>query len=107
MRVFICVCCGLFPQLCGTGLTGYYLSKILDDAGITDPQFQNRLNGIIAVTNWIEAIFFAFMVDRLGRRPLFLTSNSGMCCTFAIWIALTAIQTKTGSASQGKGIICM
>jgi MFS family permease len=88
-------------------LTGYYLSKILTNAGITDPEFQNKLNGIIGTTNWAEAIFFAFMVDRIGRRPLFLTSNSGMICTFATWIVLTAVQNKTGSPSLAKGIICM
>jgi hypothetical protein len=39
-------------------------SKILTDVGITDPQFQNRLNGIIGTTNWIEAICFALLVGR-------------------------------------------
>lgn len=107
MRLLICVCCGGFAQLSGTGLIGYYLSKILTDAGITNPHFQNQLNGIIATTNWFEAIFFALMVDRIGRRPLFLTSNTGMCFTFAIWIALTAVQNRTHSGSLGKGIICM
>jgi MFS family permease len=91
----------------GTSLTGYYLSKILTDIGITDPQFQNRLNGIIGTTNWIEAIFFALIVDRVGRRPLFLTSASGMCCTFAVWIALTAVQNRTGDPGPGKGVIAI
>jgi hypothetical protein len=45
-------------------------NKILTDVGITDPQFQNRLNGIIGTTKWIEANCFALLVDRIGRRPL-------------------------------------
>lgn len=105
MRLFICVCCGLFSQLSGTGLTGYYLSKILTDVGITDPQFQNKLNGIIGITNWLEASIFALLVDRCGRRPLFLISGCGMCCTFATWIALTAEEQSTGKASIGNGVI--
>ncbi|MCJ1410797.1 hypothetical protein MMC19_004883 [Ptychographa xylographoides] len=106
-RLFICVCCGLFSQLSGTGLTGYYLTKILDQVGITDPQFQNKLNGIIGLTNWIEATFFAFMVDQLGRRPLFLVSNTGMLFTFMTWIILTAFQNNTGNPGDGKGVIVM
>ena len=82
-------------------------SKILDQVGITDPNFQNKLNGIIGVTNWIEASVFALLVDRIGRRPLFLISNSGMVCTFAVWIALTAVQNNTGDVGPGKGVICM
>ena len=82
-------------------------SKILDQVGITDPQFQNKLNGIIGLTNWIEATFFAFMVDQLGRRPLFLVSNTGMLFTFMTWIILTAFQNNTGNPGDGKGVIVM
>ncbi|KIM92559.1 hypothetical protein OIDMADRAFT_107106 [Oidiodendron maius Zn] len=106
-RMLICISCGLFSQLSGTGLVSYYLGKVLNDIGITDPTFQNKINGIYAVTNWVEASGAAFLVDRFGRRPLFLLSNSVMVCTFAIWIALTAIQNRTGSASIGSGVICM
>jgi hypothetical protein len=79
----------------------------LTNIGITDPQFQNKLNGIIGITNWIEASIFALLVDRVGRRPLFLISSSGMCCTFATWIALTAIQNETQKSGPGKGVIAI
>jgi len=88
-------------------LTAYYLHNILENIGITDPKYQNKLNGFILMVNMIEAWFWAVMVDRVGRRPLFLISASGMCCTFAIWIALTAEQLRTGSVGIGKGVIAM
>jgi uncharacterized membrane protein len=97
----------MFSQLSGNGLISYYLSKILNLLGYTDPFFQNKINGIYATTNWFEAMFAAFMVDRLGRRPMFLTSNSGMVITFGLWIAFTAMNIKTGKGSWGIGAIVM
>lgn len=75
-RVFLCLCCGVFAQFSGTSLTGYYLHNILEDIGIDSPNYQNKLNGFILMVNMIEAWFWASMVDRFGRRPLFLVGSS-------------------------------
>ena len=97
----------MFSQLSGNGLISYYLSKILNLLGYTDPFFQNKINGIYATTSWFEAMFAAFMVDRLGRRPMFLTSNTGMVITFALWIAFTAMNINTENGNWGIGAIVM
>ena len=47
------------------------------------------------------------MVDKVGRRPLFLIAAGGMCCTFSIWTALTARNIETGNVNYGKGVIAM
>ena len=73
-RVFLCLCCGVFAQFSGTSLTGYYLHNILEAIGIDSPNYQNKLNGFILMVNMLEAWFWASMVDRFGRRPLFLVS---------------------------------
>ncbi|KAK5113816.1 hypothetical protein LTR62_003200 [Meristemomyces frigidus] len=107
-RVFICLACGVFSQFSGTSLTAYYLHNILLGIGITSPNYQNMLNGFILMCNMFEAWFWACMVDRFGRRPLFLIAGCGMCCTFAIWIALTATHLKNPlNLSFGKGVIAM
>jgi hypothetical protein len=107
-RAFICLACGVFSQFSGTSLTAYYLHDILERLGIDDPKYQNKLNGFILMVNMIEAWFWALMVDRVGRRPLFLIASSGMCCTFAIWIALTAQQIQHPTElGYGKGVIAM
>lgn len=107
-RAFICLACGVFSQFSGTSLTAYYLHDILMKLGIEDPKYQNKLNGFILMVNMIEAWFWALMVDRVGRRPLFLIASSGMCCTFAIWIALTAEQIRhPDQLGYGKGVIAM
>ena len=107
-RAFICLACGVFSQFSGTSITAYYLHNILDGIGYTDPKYQNRLNGFILMVNMLEAWFWALMVDRVGRRPLFLIASGGMCCTFAIWIALTAQSVlHPDQLGFGKGVIAM
>ena len=40
------------------------------------------------------------MVDRIGRRPLFLTAISGMIVAFGLWTVMAAMYDKTGGANQ-------
>ncbi|CAD0095680.1 unnamed protein product [Aureobasidium vineae] len=88
--------------------TTYYLHNILLNIGIDSPNYQNMLNGFILMVNMFEAWFWACMVDRFGRRPLFLICSTGMVCTFATWIALTAKQLENPKEkSWGKGVIAM
>jgi hypothetical protein len=82
-------------------------SKILDLLGYTDPFFQNKINGIYAATNWVEATSAAFLVDYLGRRPMFLASNSSMVVTFGLWIAFTAVTIQSNSPRFGTGALVM
>ncbi|KAK3675863.1 hypothetical protein LTR78_004055 [Recurvomyces mirabilis] len=108
-RVFICLACGVFSQFSGTSIASYYLANILNALGYeNDPTYKNLLNAFILMANMFEAWFWACMVDRFGRRPLFLTAGCGMCCTFATWIALTARSTQDPSnLGYGKGVIAM
>lgn len=47
------------------------------------------------------AILAAFMVDKVGRRPLFLVSITGMTCSFALWTAMAASYDSQGKLSFG------
>lgn len=38
----------------------------------------------------------AFTVDKLGRRPLFLTAITGMVCSFALWTIAGAVYESSG-----------
>lgn len=106
-RVFIAVACGVFSQFSGTSIATYYLSNVLDAIGYTSASYKNLINAFILMASMFEAWFWAVMVDRVGRRPLFLIAGGGMVFTFSIWIALTAVQLQTGQASYGKGVIAM
>lgn len=48
-RMRIIIALAFFSQWSGNGLVSYYLSKVLDSIGITDPGTQNLINGILQV----------------------------------------------------------
>src|SRR5262245_44681635 len=101
MRIIIAL--AFLSQWCGNGLVSYYLSKVFDSVGITDPtiqasyfftkDFRDRfpccdlqllLNAILQLWNLFWALLAASLVDRVGRRFLFLTSTVGMFVFFSL-----------------------
>jgi MFS family permease len=79
-RLAIIVSLGVISQYSGNALFSNYMNTIYEGAGITD---QNQKLGISTGKTILDlsvTIIAAFMVDRFGRRPLFLTSVFG---TFA------------------------
>ncbi|KAJ8489580.1 hypothetical protein ONZ45_g13527 [Pleurotus djamor] len=83
-RLLIITAIAFFSQWSGNGLISYYLKRVLDSIGITNPTTQLLINGILQIWNFFWAVLAAFLVDRLGRRLLFLTSALGMLGSFTM-----------------------
>ncbi|KAJ8454833.1 hypothetical protein ONZ45_g19152 [Pleurotus djamor] len=81
-RMRIVVALAFFSQWSGNGLVSYYLNKVFDGIGIKDATTQLLINGILQIWNLFFALLGASLCDRLGRRPLFLISTSGMLVFF-------------------------
>lgn len=94
-RMLVIIAIAFFSQWSGNGLVSYYLTKVLIGIGITNPETQTLINGILNIYNYGTAIFGALMCDRIGRRPLFLISTAGMTVSFCIWTACSAIYQKS------------
>ncbi|KAF9889654.1 hypothetical protein FE257_007162 [Aspergillus nanangensis] len=95
-RLAIIVSVGLISQYSGNAVISNYMNLIYEGAGITD---QNQKLGISAGKTVLDlscSIFAAFMVDRLGRRKLFLTAICGMTLSFTIWTVMAAQYDNTG-----------
>jgi hypothetical protein len=88
MRIIIAI--AFFSQWSGNGLVSYYLNIVLDGIGITSEFDKNLFNGILQIYNLGTAYMGALVVERAGRRTLFLTSTGGMCLTYAVWTACSA-----------------
>lgn len=106
-RLIILLTLGLFSQWSGNGLASYYLNLVLNDIGVTNSNTQLVINGCLQIMNFIVAIGQCFIVDRVGRRTLFLVSTSGMLVAFIVWTACAGEFAKTGVQAQGNTVIAM
>lgn len=81
-RFFIILAVGFFSQWSGNGLISYYLTLILDSIGYNSQETQTLINGILTIWNLVMTLFFSLLVNRFGRRLMFLTSTVGMLITY-------------------------
>ncbi|KAF2164406.1 hypothetical protein M409DRAFT_67913 [Zasmidium cellare ATCC 36951] len=97
-----------FSQCSGNGLVSYYLHDILESVGMTDSYDQAVFNGGLQIWSFLVAIgFSAMLVDRFGRKKLFLIAGVGMLVTFTIWTACSAVYAETGNQGAGKAVLAM
>lgn len=108
-RLFIVVMVSTMMQLSGNGLVSYFLNKVLDTIGYTAQSEQLLINGCLMIYNWIVSISLASLVEKVGRRPMFLACFTGMLTTYIIWTALSAQFQITGftNHSLSQGVLAM
>ncbi|WAO93450.1 MFS domain-containing protein [Fusarium falciforme] len=104
-RTFISASLGIFAQWNGVGVVSYYLAMVLNTVGITSITDQTLINGCLQIWNLILAAFAASMVDRLGRRPLFLISSVGMLISYILISGLSGGFATTGRGSVGLAVV--
>ncbi|CAK5274903.1 unnamed protein product [Mycena citricolor] len=104
-RVRIIVAIAFFSQWSGNGLVSYYLTKVLDTVGITDPTIQLLINGVLQIWNLGCALSASWAVERLGRRLMFLTSVLGMLLFFTLQTICTARFQIAHTKGAGNAVI--
>ncbi|KAF7552911.1 hypothetical protein G7Z17_g3972 [Cylindrodendrum hubeiense] len=112
-RFFIILSIGFFSQWSGNGLISYYLSLILNSIGYTSTETQTLINALLTVWSMVWSVFFSTIINRFGRRTLFLVSTIGCLVVYIIWTALEATYEKqtalngTGGDGLAKGVLAM
>lgn len=91
-------------QLSGNGLVSYFLNKGLYSIGITSSSEQLVINGCLMIYNFMCVVFFARLVERLGRRFLFLMSCGGMLLTYISWLDC-AVSNQSAARLHGARFI--
>lgn len=105
-RTFIAFIVGFGAQWNGGGVISYYLTLVLNTIGITSVASQALINGLLQIFNWCASVLAgALMVDRLGRRTLFLWSVGGMLASYIIWTALSSYFNRTLDQNAGNAVV--
>lgn len=75
---------------------------------MTDSYGQSVFNGGLQIWSFLVAIgFSAMLVDRFGRKKLFMIAAIGMLITFSIWTVCSAIYAQAGNQAAGKAVLAM
>lgn len=108
-RFFIALYIPVMLQWSGNALTSYYLSKVLNSINITDAKTQLIINGCTQIWSFFAACLFAALVDKAGRRRLFLLGVLGMGVSYIIWTICSALNEQTHFRNKGYagGVIAM
>ncbi|KAK8044014.1 hypothetical protein PG993_004038 [Apiospora rasikravindrae] len=104
-RTLIAFLVGFMAQWNGIAVVSYYLALVLDTIGIRDTFRQTLINGLLQIFNFGAALSAAFLVDRLGRRTLFLWSGIGMLLSYVVWTACSAVVDSEGSKPAGIVVV--
>lgn len=105
-RTVIATVLGWGAQWNGIGVVSYYLTLVLNTIGITSVESQALINGLLQVFNFGAAVFGgALMVDRLGRRKLFLIGTGGLLCSYIAWTILTSQFIATKNPILGNAVV--
>jgi hypothetical protein len=104
-RLLLITSLGLFSQWSGNGLISYYAHDVYNSIGITDDDTQLGINGGIVIMSLFISVGCAFLIDRVGRRRLFLTATASMLVCLIAWTICSARFQINGSDAAGKAVL--
>lgn len=90
-RLAIIISLGIISQYSGAALFSNYMDIIYEGAGITEQNQKLALSAGRTILDLSVSITSALLVDKFGRRPLFLVSAAGMVCAFTLWTVTGAV----------------
>ncbi|WVQ68693.1 uncharacterized protein L199_006902 [Kwoniella botswanensis] len=86
---------GIFQQLCGFNSLMYYAATIFSMAGFDNP---TAVGLIVSGTNWFFTFVAMFLLDRVGKRRILLSTYPGMIAGLAL--ASVAFWKMTGETGH-------
>lgn len=104
-RLAILLSLGIFSQWSGNAIISNYSSKLYETAGVFDPTAKLGLSAGQQVLALIVSISMALLVDKIGRRPMFLAATGGMFLTFIFWTLTSGLYEEHNAPGAANAMI--
>jgi hypothetical protein len=104
-RFAVLISLGLFSQWSGNAIISNYSSTLYETAGVKDSTAKLGLGAGQTGMSLIISLTMAMLVDKIGRRPLFLAATGGMFGTFIFWTLTSGIFEEHNAPSAGNAMI--
>ncbi|KAJ6150944.1 hypothetical protein N7470_007538 [Penicillium chermesinum] len=104
-RLMISISLGFFAQWVGNSVISYYLALILDSVGVTNVRDQTLISACLQMRDLIFAGLGAFLTERVGRRPLFMSSAVIMFISYVLVTGLSGSFASNSDATTGAAVI--
>jgi MFS family permease len=88
----------------------YYFVPVLQSIGITNATAQTGINGGLNIANLIASVIGASLVDKIGRRKLWMGSFISMILIAVPFISLSAVFAKSNQKNAGTAygvVVCL
>ncbi|KAK4034811.1 general substrate transporter [Parachaetomium inaequale] len=104
-RFFVLISLGIFSQWSGNAIISNYSALLYISAGVDDPTARLGLSAGQMCLALIVSISMALLVDKVGRRPMFLASTAGMFCTFIFWTLTSGLYDEYDSRGANYAMV--
>ncbi|KAF1849160.1 hexose transporter-like protein [Cucurbitaria berberidis CBS 394.84] len=102
-RLAILISLGIISQYSGNALFSNYINLVYTGAGITNQSQKMALSGGERILYLAVSIYAATLIDKVGRRPLFLIATVGMVFSFICWTITCAIYENSNGTNSAAG----
>ncbi|KAJ5928336.1 hypothetical protein N7466_007292 [Penicillium verhagenii] len=102
-RLFIIMTSGFIIQWCGNALITYYIHLVFESIGIKSSKEQLLINGGMTISGFVWGNVWSQLIDKMGRRPMFLIGMAGMFVSFLMITVFTGVNAGIDYSNGGLG----
>uniref|UniRef100_A0A8H7NCP1 Major facilitator superfamily (MFS) profile domain-containing protein n=1 Tax=Bionectria ochroleuca TaxID=29856 RepID=A0A8H7NCP1_BIOOC len=104
-RLIILISIGFFSQWSGNAIISNYTNLLYEGVGIKSSTTKLGLSAGTTSIALIISVSMALLVDKIGRRPIFILATAGMFLTFVFWTLSSALYEERRAPGANHAMI--